>query len=73
MKQHLMKVTDINGTDFGLKRIISMHWHPYDRSLTTIVIDFMAMGSEDGFMALQNNGEEFVDRNQRIYGEVVYQ
>lgn len=66
-----MRVTDTNGRDWGLKKIMSMNWDS-DGLLWIVKVDFMESGNSNDFSAFYNHTGEFISIHGNLIGELVY-
>jgi hypothetical protein len=71
MKQPKMKITDINGKDWGCKKVISMNWDD-GGNIWMVTIDFMDNGNSNDFAHLYNYTGELVDAHGNLKGEIVF-
>lgn len=71
MKQPKMRIKDLNGKDWGDKKVISMHWK--DSLLWLIVVDFMDNGNSNDYLAfyIKDKGK-YISENDNLIGELSF-
>ena len=71
MKQPKMRIKDLNGKDWGDKKVTSMHWN--NSLLWIIIVDFMDDGDSSGHLAfyIKDNGK-YISENENLIGELSF-
>lgn len=71
MKQPKMRIKDLNGKDWGDKKVTSMHWK--DSLLWCIIVDFMDDGNSNDYLAfyIKDKGK-YISENDNLIGEIAF-
>lgn len=71
MKQPKIRIKDLNGKDWGDKKVVSMHWK--DSLLWLIVVDFMDDGNSNDYLAfyIKDSGK-YISENDNLIGELSF-
>lgn len=73
MKQLKIKITDVNGKDWGYKKIMSMSWDNQG-NLYMIMVNFMESDIASNFAPFYdyNNTGEFTNNAGNLKGKIIY-
>lgn len=71
MKQPKMRIKDLNGKDWGDKKVISLHWS--NSLLWIIIVDFMDDGNSSDYLAfyIKDRGK-YISENENLIGELIF-
>ena len=71
MKQPKMRIKDLNGKDWGDRKVISMHWN--NSLLWLIIVDFMDDGNSNAYLAfyIKDKGK-YISENDNLIGEMSF-